>query len=86
MYISQTLPAKKVVRLTEWPLVNKSLEQVYRFALGGVAGGIGATVVYPIDLVKTRMQNQRTFLSTVGNADLAPAYRNSFDCFRKVIR
>jgi hypothetical protein len=29
------------------------------FGLAGIAGGIGATAVYPIDLVKTRMQNQR---------------------------
>ncbi|KAJ2227400.1 mitochondrial aspartate-glutamate transporter agc1, partial [Coemansia sp. RSA 475] len=33
--------------------------QAYNFAIGAVAGGIGAAVVYPIDLVKTRMQNQR---------------------------
>ncbi|KAI8849124.1 mitochondrial carrier domain-containing protein [Chytridium lagenaria] len=42
-------------------------------SLGSVAGAIGATFVYPIDLVKTRMQNQR-------------AKVNSADCFRKVIR
>lgn len=42
---------------------------------------MGATAVYPIDLVKTRMQNQRTG-SFVGEI----AYRNSFDCFKKVIR
>lgn len=29
------------------------------FGLAAIAGGIGATAVYPIDLVKTRMQNQR---------------------------
>lgn len=36
------------------------LESAYRFFLGSIAGACGATVVYPIDLVKTRMQNQRT--------------------------
>lgn len=40
---------------------------------------VGATAVYPIDLVKTRMQNQRTG-SLVGEL----MYRNSFDCFQKV--
>jgi hypothetical protein len=33
---------------------------VFRFGLGSIAGACGATAVYPIDLVKTRMQNQRT--------------------------
>lgn len=42
---------------------------------------VGATAVYPIDLVKTRMQNQRTG-SFVGEI----AYRNSMDCCKKVIR
>lgn len=42
---------------------------------------IGAFAVYPIDLVKTRMQNQRS-KSYVGEV----MYRNSFDCFKKVIR
>lgn len=57
------------------------LESVYRFALGSIAGAAGATVVYPIDLVKTRMQNQRSG-SIVGEL----MYRNSFDCAKKVIR
>ncbi|CAI2737330.1 unnamed protein product [Dicrocoelium dendriticum] len=57
------------------------LEQVYRFGLGSVAGAVGATVVYPIDLVKTRMQNQRTG-SVIGEL----MYKNSWDCFKKVIR
>lgn len=42
---------------------------------------VGAFAVYPIDLVKTRMQNQRS-KSYVGEV----MYRNSFDCFKKVIR
>lgn len=57
------------------------LESVYRFALGSIGGAVGATAVYPIDLVKTRMQNQRTG-SFIGEL----MYRNSMDCFRKVIR
>lgn len=42
---------------------------------------VGATAVYPIDLVKTRMQNQRSG-SFVGEL----MYRNSWDCCKKVIR
>ncbi|XP_050543004.1 calcium-binding mitochondrial carrier protein Aralar1 [Daktulosphaira vitifoliae] len=57
------------------------LENVYRFTLGSISGAIGATAVYPIDLVKTRMQNQRAG-SFIGEL----MYRNSFDCFKKVIR
>lgn len=37
--------------------------------------------MYPIDLVKTRMQNQRSG-PIVGEL----AYRNSWDCLKKVIR
>lgn len=43
---------------------------------------MGATAVYPIDLVKTRMQNQRTSGSLVGEL----MYKNSIDCFKKVVR
>ena len=57
------------------------LESLYRFTLGSVAGAAGATVVYPIDLVKTRMQNQRAG-SYVGEL----MYRNSIDCVKKVVR
>jgi solute carrier family 25 aspartate/glutamate transporter 12/13 len=62
------------------PVWVKMLRQVYNFALGSVAGAVGATVVYPIDLVKTRMQNQRS--AEVGQL----LYKNSMDCFRKVIK
>ena len=42
--------------------------------------GAGATAVYPIDLVKTRMQNQR------GSLAGEIMYQNSFHCFYKVMR
>jgi len=41
---------------------------------------LGATAVYPIDLVKTRMQNQRS--KVVGEL----LYRNSLDCVSKVYK
>lgn len=62
-------------------LLIQILENTYRFTLGSIAGAVGASAVYPIDLVKTRMQNQRTG-SFIGEV----MYRNSFDCFKKVIR
>jgi solute carrier family 25 aspartate/glutamate transporter 12/13 len=37
--------------------------------------------VYPIDLVKTRLQNQRS-VSFIGEL----MYKNSWDCLQKVIR
>ena len=58
----------------------QTMQSMYLFGLGSVAGAIGATVVYPIDLVKTRMQNQR---SVVVSERL---YKNSIDCFQKVLR
>ncbi|XP_068950581.1 electrogenic aspartate/glutamate antiporter SLC25A13, mitochondrial [Petaurus breviceps papuanus] len=64
------------------PFLIHVAESAYRFALGSVAGAVGATAVYPIDLVKTRMQNQRSTGSLVGEL----MYKNSFDCFKKVLR
>ena len=46
---------------------------------GGIAGIIGVTCVFPLDLVKTRLQNQQ-----VGpNGELM--YRSILDCFRKTL-
>uniref|UniRef100_A0A8C1YVG6 Solute carrier family 25 member 13 n=1 Tax=Cyprinus carpio TaxID=7962 RepID=A0A8C1YVG6_CYPCA len=64
------------------PVLLQAAESAYRFTLGSVAGAVGATAVYPIDLVKTRMQNQRSSGSFVDEL----MYKNSIDCFKKVVR
>ena len=53
-------------------------ERFQLFMGGGMAGGIGVTTVYPIDVVKTRMQNQRGS-STV-------RYKSSVDCALQLYR
>ncbi|EDO15615.1 hypothetical protein Kpol_1006p11 [Vanderwaltozyma polyspora DSM 70294] len=50
-------------------------DSIYNFALGSIAGCIGATIVYPIDLIKTRMQAQRSVTQ----------YKNYIDCFAKIL-
>jgi len=60
--------------------LHSLLESAHHFALGSIAGAFGAFMVYPIDLVKTRMQNQRS--SRVGQL----LYANSIDCAKKVVR
>ncbi len=50
------------------------------FSLGAIAGGIGAFAVYPLDLVKTRIQNQRSGKAQPG----ALRYTGNIDCFRQV--
>ncbi|KAJ6621147.1 mitochondrial carrier domain-containing protein [Mycena sp. CBHHK59/15] len=54
------------------------LHSAYTFVQGGIAGGIGATLVYPIDM--GQMQNQRS--SVVGQL----LYKNSLDCAKKILR
>ncbi|KAL9031789.1 MAG: hypothetical protein Q9196_000216 [Gyalolechia fulgens] len=61
-------------------VLHSVLESVHHFGLGSIAGAFGAFVVYPIDLVKTRMQNQRS--KRVGEM----LYKNSIDCAKKVVR
>lgn len=51
-------------------------DSIHNFTLGSIAGCIGATIVYPIDLVKTRMQAQRNSV----------LYKNSIDCFVKTFQ
>ena len=52
------------------------------FLFSGIAGSTGAFCVFPIDLVKTRMQNQISNLK-IPKQQL---YKNSFDCFKTIFR
>ncbi|TLD21131.1 hypothetical protein PspLS_08914 [Pyricularia sp. CBS 133598] len=72
--------AAAVGQSTASKFLSNTLESAYNFALGSVAGAFGAFMVYPIDLVKTRMQNQR------GVRPGERLYKNSIDCFQKVVR
>jgi len=72
--------AVAAAKSTGQAFLGKALESGYGFALGSIAGAFGAFMVYPIDLVKTRMQNQR------GASPGQRLYNNSIDCFKKVIR
>lgn len=72
--------AVDVAKSTTANVLGQVLESGYNFILGSLAGAFGAFMVYPIDLVKTRMQNQR------GVQPGQQLYNNSIDCFRKVVR
>lgn len=48
------------------------------FIKGLISGLVGSFVVYPIDVVKTRMQNQ--------NKSIEKIYKNGFDCWSKLWR
>ncbi|TPX30959.1 hypothetical protein SmJEL517_g05605 [Synchytrium microbalum] len=76
--VAAVLSQKDVINVTG--LGAAGLENGYNFLLGSVAGALGASAVYPIDLVKTRMQNQRS--GKVGSV----FYTSYWDCFRTVAR
>jgi len=79
-FSSRTSGAVSKVKTRGQKFLHQVLESVHHFALGSLAGAFGAVMVYPIDLVKTRMQNQRS--SRVGEM----LYKNSIDCFQKVLK
>ena len=60
-------------KVAKFPLVPKIIN-------GGIAGIIGVTCVFPIDLVKTRLQSQQTTPNGI------PQYNSMLDCFRKTFR
>lgn len=52
-----------------------------RVSIGIAAAGIGATALFPLDLVKTRMMNQR-----IGIDEQRRIYKHSVDCIITVIK
>lgn len=57
--------------------LSSVIKPIYHFTLGAISGAIGATMVYPIDLVKTRMQAQTNGAVKV--------YKNLLNCFAKIV-
>ncbi len=66
---------RKTNNVSSDPTKSDKPKQNNAFVTGLVAGFVGAFAVYPIDVVKTRMQNQ-----TATN----PLYSNGFDCCRQL--
>ncbi|KAF3939532.1 Mitoferrin [Dactylella cylindrospora] len=59
---------------------KKPLPFIYQFAAGAVAGVSEILVMYPLDVVKTRIQLQ------VGGGVGGDTYNGTLDCFRKIIK
>ncbi|ERS99180.1 hypothetical protein HMPREF1624_04376 [Sporothrix schenckii ATCC 58251] len=59
---------------------DQPLPFVYQFAAGAVAGVSEILVMYPLDVVKTRVQLQ------TGKGTGADSYNGMVDCFRKIIK
>ncbi|ORY57569.1 mitochondrial carrier domain-containing protein [Pseudomassariella vexata] len=58
---------------------EKPLPFIYQFAAGAIAGVSEILVMYPLDVVKTRVQLQT---GTGANAE----YNGMLDCFRKIVK
>ncbi|KAJ4393802.1 hypothetical protein N0V93_003017 [Gnomoniopsis smithogilvyi] len=59
---------------------DKPLPFIYQFAAGAVAGVSEILVMYPLDVVKTRVQLQ------TGKSAGADHYNGMADCFKKIVR
>ncbi|KAI0386299.1 mitochondrial 2-oxodicarboxylate carrier 1 [Hypomontagnella monticulosa] len=59
---------------------DKPLPFIYTFAAGAVAGISEILTMYPLDVVKTRVQLQ------TGKGTGADAYTGMLDCFQKIVR
>ncbi|NP_001085887.1 solute carrier family 25 (mitochondrial carrier: glutamate), member 22 like S homeolog isoform X1 [Xenopus laevis] len=58
-------------------MAEKQISLPAKLINGGIAGIIGVTCVFPIDLAKTRLQNQRNGQQF---------YKSMWDCLRKTLR
>uniref|UniRef100_A0A670YGJ8 Solute carrier family 25 member 22 n=1 Tax=Pseudonaja textilis TaxID=8673 RepID=A0A670YGJ8_PSETE len=58
-------------------MTEKQISLPAKLINGGAAGIIGVTCVFPIDLVKTRLQNQRSGQQV---------YKSMLDCLMKTLR
>jgi len=79
---TKTTPEQKTAPTTpahasQPPSIGKTIFK--NLIMGGTAGIIGACSTFPLDMVKTRMQNQRT---VPGEAKM---YNSVVDCFKKII-
>ena len=75
--------SQPAVPATFFESVQKAVRDfMEHFLLGAVAGGIGAAAVYPIDLVKTRIQNQR---APGAGGPTGPQYSGALDVLKQVI-
>ncbi|KAH8176858.1 mitochondrial carrier protein [Sarocladium implicatum] len=59
---------------------EKPLPFVYQFAAGAIAGVSEILVMYPLDVVKTRVQLQ------TGKTAGAESYNGMVDCFQKIVK
>ncbi|KAK9319701.1 mitochondrial carrier domain-containing protein [Lipomyces orientalis] len=59
---------------------KKSLPFIYQFCAGAIAGVSEILVMYPLDVVKTRVQLQ------VGKGSGGEAYSGMLDCFQKIVK
>ncbi|KAJ8258400.1 hypothetical protein COCON_G00174120 [Conger conger] len=77
------LPEQILVCSTNLSLLHKVIMSQQKISLpaklinGGIAGIVGVTCVFPIDLAKTRLQNQRQGQQ---------AYKSMMDCLIKTVR
>ncbi|CAL8069095.1 unnamed protein product [Calicophoron daubneyi] len=58
-------------------LADSHFSLIPKIVNGGIAGIVGVTCVFPIDLVKTRLQNQQ---------ESSRIYKNFLDCAKKTFR
>ncbi|KAI3655060.1 hypothetical protein MP228_000440 [Amoeboaphelidium protococcarum] len=53
-----------------------------KLTCAAIAGVVGTSLIFPLDLIKTRMQNQ----AKIASPGAQQQYRNGFDCFRQIVR